>query len=579
MTGAPAPEVLCIGPARLTAGLDRLERVDLTAFAALFGGLRRRDPDELIAMATQVDLRGRGGAAFPVARKLAAVRDTARDHKKDTVILVNATEGEPGSAKDRMLLTRSPYLVLGGAMLAAWALESHQIVVGATDPEVAEATAAAAGADPALRKLIRVVQVPDRFVSGEGGALVNAVNGKGARPPGRKVLPSDSGVAGLPTLLSNAETFAQLCVLGLLGPDGYARAGSPGEPGTVLLTVGGSARRPAVVEIPAGLPLGYVLAQCEAEPGAGVLVGGYHGKWLPPDLVYDLAVSRTGLAAAGGTLGAGVVLPLSDDTCSIGEVAKVAAYLAGQSSGQCGPCMLGLPAIARSLAAIADCSGGPEAVEEARRGAAAVVRRGACAHPDGVFRFVQSALDVFTDDIAAHAMGGGCGRPVRGVLPLVPADQETRLEVDWTRCSGHGLCSRIVPELVQTDGHGYPALLNMGVPPWLERDARRAVAMCPALALKLTPGRPPARPEQASRRGEAWPAIETRPSRHSGSHRLPAGRPRRDSGPAAIGPPGDRVVSSTVVDGAVAPDEWIAELSRDSRRSPPRDLRGRAEAR
>jgi len=569
VTAANAPEVLCIGPARLTAGLDRLARVDLTAFGALFGALRRREADELIAMAAEVDLRGRGGAAFPVARKLASVRDAAQARGKEAVVLVNATEGEPGSAKDRMLLTRSPYLVLGGAMLAAWALESRRIVIGVTDAEVGAAATAAAAADPKLRKLARVVKVPDRFVSGEGGALVNAVNGKAARPPGRKVLPSDSGVSGMPTLLSNAETFAQLAVLALLGPDGYARAGSELEPGTVLLTVGGAAGRPAVVEVPAGLPLGRVLDHCAAAPGAGVLVGGYHGRWLPPWLAPGVPVSRAGLTAAGGTLGAGVVLTLEEDTCAIGEVARVAAYLASQSSGQCGPCALGLPAVARSLAAVADGSGGQDAVEAARRTAAAAVRRGACAHPDGVFRFVQSALEVFAGDVAAHVLAGACGRPVRGVLPLPAQAGETRLEVDWARCQGHGLCSRIVPELVQTDSHGYPAVLGMAVPPWLERDARRAVAMCPALALRLTADGRPAKREQVSPRAEQWPAIASTPGSNSGVQRAIGPAPRRPGArvgrdeagaAAAAGPLADRTVSGTVV----SDEEWIAELSKAS---------------
>ena len=114
---------------------------------------------------------------------------------------------------------------------------------------------------------MRVVRVPDRFVSGEAGALVNAVNGQAALPPGRKILASDYGVHDRPTLLSNAETFAQIAVLAMLGPEGYASTGTPDEPGTILLTVGGSADRPAVVEVPAGLPLGEVLDLCLAAPG------------------------------------------------------------------------------------------------------------------------------------------------------------------------------------------------------------------------------------------------------------------------------------------------------------------------
>ena len=105
----------------------------------------------------------------------------------------------------------------------------------------------------------------------------------------------------------------------------------------------------------------------------------------------------------------------------MGEVARVASYLAGESSGQCGPCKLGLPGIARALAAVADGSGGLDALDTARRAAAAVSGRGACSHPDGTSRFVLSALDVLTEDLTAHVFRCTCGRPVRGVLPMPAA--------------------------------------------------------------------------------------------------------------------------------------------------------------
>ena len=201
--------------------------------------MRRVTARQLIEMVESVDLRGRGGAAFPFARKLRAVVDNAAARKCKPMILINGTEGEPGSAKDKMLLIRSPYLVLGGALLAARALSAKMIIIGVTDSSVAASVAEAARAEPDLKKIVRVVEVPDRFVSGEGGALVNAVNGKIALPPGKKRRAAETGVDGLPTLLSNAETFAQLAVLAMLGQEGYASDGTPDEPGTVLLTVGG----------------------------------------------------------------------------------------------------------------------------------------------------------------------------------------------------------------------------------------------------------------------------------------------------------------------------------------------------
>src|SRR6204780_1151825 len=484
-----APAIMRIGAARLTAGLDRMPRLDLEAHRDIFGPLPRLSVEELISMGEQVDLRGQGGAAFPFARKLSAVINNAEVNDCPAIVVVNATEGEPGSVKDKMLMIRSPYLILSGAALAAEAIAAEEIIVGVAGNELANRSIEAAiAAEPGLRKLTRVVQLPERFISGESGALIRGINGKRPVPPGRKVLASDSGVDDLPTLLSNASTFAQLAALALLGPERFAGVGTPEEPGTVLLSVGGSAAHPAVVEVPTGVPLAAGLDICQAPAGDGVLVGGYHGMWLPAATAYAVPVSRDGLAAVGGTLGSGIVLSLGDGTCPLGEVSRIASYLAGESGGQCGPCKLGLPTIARALAALIDGSGGIEALDVARRSAAAVNGRGACSHPDGVTRFVLSALDVFSEDLAAHVFHSSCGRPVRGVLPLPDGpeqEERRRLVVDWTRCEGHGLCAHLVPELIHVDAQGYPIILNIPVPAWLEKDAQQAVHMCPALALRL----------------------------------------------------------------------------------------------
>lgn len=138
--------------------------------------------------------------------------------------------------------------------------------------------------------------------------------------------------------------------------------------------------------------------------------------WLAAEAAAAAPVSRAGLTAAGGSLGAGIVLPLDPGTCPLGEVARVTAYLAKESSGQCGPCMLGLPAIARSLAGLVQGSGGVSALDTARRAAAGVRGRGACAHPDGTARFVRSGLALLHDELVAHRRGG-CGRATRAQLP------------------------------------------------------------------------------------------------------------------------------------------------------------------
>jgi NADH:ubiquinone oxidoreductase subunit F (NADH-binding)/ferredoxin len=491
MTTTTVMAVHNVGPARLTEGLDRYARLDLRAHLAVHGPLPNLTYAELVALAAELALCGRGGAGFPFARKLEAVQRSAQERGTGTVVVVNATEGEPASWKDKMLLTRAPHGILDGALLAAQALGAHSIAIGVAEGEPGADSLIHALGERRMPVTTRVVAVPGRFISGESGALVRGINGEVPIPPGRKILTSDSGVNGLPTLLSNAETFAQLALAARLGSHGYATVGTRTEPGTVLLTVGGSASHPGVVETPTGVRLADVLRLCGATIGAGVLVGGFHGKWITPAAVTRAVVSRDGLAAVGGTLGAGIVLPLGEGTCPLGEVTRVLQYLAGESAGQCGPCRRGLPEMARQLNMLADGSGGRAAVATIRGAAGAVRGRGACAHPDGTARFTISALEAFGDDVAAHVLYGGCGQPVRGVLPIpAAASGGSHLAVDWTRCDAHGLCSHIVPELVSLDVNGYPAIPDRPVPAWLETQARKAVGMCPALALRLSNAAP-----------------------------------------------------------------------------------------
>ncbi|WBB79771.1 ferredoxin [Micromonospora sp. WMMD882] len=484
MTRTTVPPVACLGEPRLTAGFAEYGRLDRDAHDDVHGPLDPMEADQLLRLVEEITLKGKGGAGFPFARKLRAVLESCERQDLPAVVVVNATEGEPASWKDKVLLTRAPHLILDGAALAAYALDADEIVIGVADDGIGAQSLTDALTERRMPAPTSVVTVPHRFISGEGGALVQGINGLPHIPPGQKRRSSDSGVHGLPTLLSNAETYAQLAVAARLGPYAYAEVGTADEPGTVLLTVTGAAARPAVVECATGTPLRDILDLCEAPDGPGVLTGGYHGRWITAEAADRAEVSRAGLSAVGGALGAGILIPLGADTCPLGEAAQVVRYLAGESAGQCGPCRMGLPDLARAVDLAVAGSAAPDIV----RAAAGMVKgRGACSHPDGTARFAVSALEVFADDLVRHATGEGCGRRVRGVLGLPGGPDPTprTLTVDWSRCDGHGLCAHVVPEFIRLDGNGFPAFPPTPVPTWLQDGARKAVKVCPELALRL----------------------------------------------------------------------------------------------
>ena len=145
------------------------------------------------------------------------------------------------------------------------------------------------------------------------------------------------------------------------------------------------------------------------EPPEALLIGGYFGRWVAADAVLEATLTVHGMRDVGGVLGAGIVLALPASACGIAATAEVLRYLAGESAGQCGPCVNGLPAMASALEQLATGRPPQDSTELLARWAGLVRGRGACAHPDGAAALLTSALHVFADDVARH-LDAPCGR-------------------------------------------------------------------------------------------------------------------------------------------------------------------------
>src|ERR1022692_4894260 len=400
-------------PAGFAAGPARLAEHCARYGPARPAGLDRRRRQALIEEVERSGLTGRGGAGFPTARKLAAV---AAQHSP--VVVANGTEGEPASAKDKVLMARSPHLVLDGAVLAAEMVGARQavIVVHHSVREIVDDATAErrrAGLD---RVRLKVATAADRFAGGEATAVVHWIERGIPTPTSTPPRLSDRGLGAAPTLVQNVETLAHLALIARHGASWFRSVGTPQEAGSMLVTILGAVREPGVHEIAIGTQIGKVLSLAggPSAPTQALLVGGYFGTWVSAAKAASLPFSSAGLADLGAGVGAGLLAALPDAACGLRETARVMRYLADESAGQCGPCLFGLDAVAGQVQRIAD--GRMSDLSMLRRWLGQVDGRGACSHPDGAVRLVRSALDLFGPELEHHTQGWCCG--TSSVLPV-----------------------------------------------------------------------------------------------------------------------------------------------------------------
>ena len=356
-------------------------------------------------------LLGRGGAGFPVGKKWRAIAEGHASGKP--VIVANGAEGEPESAKDRVLMAHRPHLVIDGAILAARTLGADRVelYLGREHTGAVAAMKAAVDQRPkAERSLLHVVEAPIGYVAGESTAVVHYVNSKDARPTMTPPRMSDRGVRNRPTLVQNVESLAHSALIARYGPDWFRERGRGANRGTALVTIAGPVLHEGVAEIDLGMPLSELVELAGGLTGNvhAVLVGGYFGIWAPIEAAWNVPLDPASLKAAGLTFGCGLVRILDRRTCGVDYSARIMDFLAAGSAMQCGPCKYGLADLATASGRVASLTGKSTDMHDIERWTGLVTGRGACRHPDGAAQQMSSALAVFADDFASHAQRRRC---------------------------------------------------------------------------------------------------------------------------------------------------------------------------
>ena len=417
-----------------------------------YGTLRRlvstRDYDAVFAALKEAELRGMGGAGFPTWMKWDLVKKQLHPVK---YIVCNADESEPGTIKDRFILSHLPHLVVEGMIIAGLVTGAQKGILYIRHEyplqeeifaeEVRRCEKAALlgkkilGSD--LDFELEVFVSPGGYICGEESALLEAIEGHRAEPRNKPPFPGQAGLWQKPTVINNVETFANVPQILARGAEWYKTAGANGSRGLKFVGVSGHVERPGVYEVPMGTPMRDVIYGCAGgvRGGRGLKAfapSGPSSGYLPASMA-DVRLDFKALADAGSMLGSGAIVVCDDTTCMLDMALTAVKFYRNESCGKCVPCRMGSQKMVDLLTrwtqgnvSEADFCNDLALIQELSQ---AMSLTSICGLGQIVPAPVQSVLKHFRVEIEEHALKGRCpsgicfstasrmGEVARGIRP------------------------------------------------------------------------------------------------------------------------------------------------------------------
>lgn len=311
--------------------------------------------DSVIAELKASNLKGRGGAAFPIGIKWEGV---ARSSDLVRYVICNADESEPGTFKDRVLMEGDPFAVVEAMTIAGLTVgaERGYVYIRAEYPlATARLTAAIQAAESAgllggdvagsgRRFDLEIRSGAGAYICGEETALMNSIEGGRGEPRNKPPFPTQVGLFGRPTVINNVETLVNVLDIVRDGGAAFSAIGTEQSTGTKLFCLSGDVAVPGVYEVEFGVTLGELIDLAGGVSGTGnlsaVLLGGAAGSFVSADQM-DMPLTFEGTRTHDASLGSGVVMVFDDRTDFRAVTRRIAEFFRDESCGQCVPCRVG----------------------------------------------------------------------------------------------------------------------------------------------------------------------------------------------------------------------------------------------
>jgi bidirectional [NiFe] hydrogenase diaphorase subunit len=402
-------------------------------YQPLYKVLREMTPAQVVEEITGSGLRGRGGAGYPTGVKWGMVAKMPAERK---YVVCNADEGDPGAFMDRSVLESDPHRVLEGMAIAAYAIGASQGYLYVRGEYPLAIRRLEAGIRQAKRLGLLGSQIFESpfdfkvdvrigagaFVCGEETALLHSIEGQRGVPRPRPPYPAESGLWGLPTLINNVETFANVPAIIREGASWFAAIGTEKSKGTKVFALAGKIQNTGLVEVPMGTPLREIVEEIGGGvPDGGTIkavqTGGPSGGCIPAGLL-DTPVDYESLAKLGSIMGSGGMIVMDEATNMVDVARFFMEFCMDESCGKCIPCRAGTVQLHRLLGRIGEGKGTPDDLTKLEALCDMVKHASLCGLGQSAPNPVLSTLRYFRNEyqalISDAATGGASTAPIPG---------------------------------------------------------------------------------------------------------------------------------------------------------------------
>ncbi|HNY23916.1 MAG TPA: NADH-quinone oxidoreductase subunit NuoF [Bacteroidales bacterium] len=446
------------------------EYIARDGYSALAQVLSDLTPQQAIDMVKQSGLRGRGGAGFPTGVKWEIASKNSADQK---YVVCNADEGDPGAFMDRSILEGDPNSIIEAMAICGYCIGASKglVYIRAEYPLAIKRLQVAIDQAHAYGLLgenimgskfsfdMELRYGAGAFVCGEETALIHSMEGLRGEPTFKPPFPAQSGYLGKPTNVNNVETYANIPVIFLKGPEWFSSIGTEKSKGTKVFALAGKINNVGLIEVPMGITLREIIYEIGGGIKGGkkfkaVQTGGPSGGCLTQKHL-DTPIDFDSLVAAGSMMGSGGMIVMDEDDCMVGIAKFYLEFIVEESCGKCTPCRVGNKRMLELLEKICNGKGNMSDLEQLRNLALVIKDTALCGLGQTSPNPVLSTLDNFYDEYLAHVQDKVC-----------PAGQCRALRhyfINPDVCTGCTLCARNCPVQAITGEKRQPHTINQEI--------------------------------------------------------------------------------------------------------------------